>query len=104
MPWEKAKGFDGSAIVGDLIPVASLKNINDLNFHLTVNNETRQTGNINEMIHSLDAIIAHVSQYFTLKQGDLIFTGTPKGVAAVKPGDQLVGYLNNQELLRFDVK
>lgn len=104
LPWEKAKAFDNSAVIGNFVPVSSIENLADMSFSLNVNDEVRQKGNSQEMIHTLADIIVHVSTYFTLKQGDIIFTGTPKGVAAVRSSDVLTGFLNNQELLRFDVK
>jgi len=85
------------------VPKSSLQ-LNDLNFHLDVNGENRQTGNTSNMIYSFDYIISFVSQYFTLKIGDLIFTGTPAGVAEVKVGDNLKGYLEENLMFDFEIK
>lgn len=104
LPWELAKAFNGSAPVSDFVPKSSLGSLNDLSFSLEVNGSIRQDGNTSMMLYTTDYLIAFVSQYFTLKTGDLIFTGTPKGVAAVKAGDQLVGKLDGKTLLRLNVK
>lgn len=103
LPWEKAKAFDGSAPVGKFIEVDSTQ-INGLAFHLEINGETKQQGNTSNMLFSVDAIIAYVSKFVTLKTGDLIFTGTPAGVGPVKIGDKLRAYLGNQQLLEFEIK
>lgn len=103
-PWEIAKAFDGSAPIGKFIPLTSLSNKEDLIFHLTVNGETRQKGSASDMIFNFDHIVSYVSKYITLKTGDLIYTGTPKGVAAVQAGDHLQGYLNGDLLIDFKVK
>jgi len=104
LPWEKSKAFDGSAIIGDFVPINSLDSLENIKFELTNNQKTVQEGNSNLMIWSIDELIAHVSQYFTLKKGDIIFTGTPKGVAKVAPNDILEGYLNNKKLLRLHIR
>jgi len=104
LPWEKAKSFDGAAPIGDFLNKNELPEANNISFSLEKNNELVQNGNSKDMIYSIDAIIAHVSQYFTLKIGDLIFTGTPAGVGPVKIGDELVGKIENKELLRVLVK
>jgi 2-keto-4-pentenoate hydratase/2-oxohepta-3-ene-1,7-dioic acid hydratase in catechol pathway len=103
-PWEIAKAFDGSAPVGEFIPVTALQNKGEILFELKINGETRQSGNSRDMIFSFDHIIAYVSQFITLKTGDLIFTGTPKGVAAIKANDLIEGFLNGQKLITFKVK
>lgn len=103
LPWEKAKAFDGSAPVGKFIEVDTTQ-INGLAFHLEINGETKQQGNTSNMLFSVDAIIAYVSKFVTLKTGDLIFTGTPAGVGPVKIGDKLRAYLGNQQLLEFEIK
>ena len=102
LPWEKAKGFDSSAVIGPFFPKEDF-NLNDLTFRLEKNGEVVQTGNTQQMIHKIDEIIAHVSQYFTLKIGDYIYTGTPSGVSAVQPHDKLVGYIENTEVFNFKV-
>ena len=103
LPWEKAKAFDNSAPIGKFIPVKNL-NLTDLNFELKVNNESRQKGHINDMIFSFDQVISYVSQFVSLRVGDLIFTGTPEGVAGVKQGDKLEGYLNGDLCLSLYIK
>lgn len=103
LPWEKAKAFDNSAPIGKFIDTAGL-NLNSANFELNVNGSCRQKGNTSEMIFSIDKIIAFVSQYVSLRVGDLIFTGTPEGVAAVKVGDRLEASLNGTVLLQLMIK
>lgn len=104
LPWEIAKGFDGSAAVGNFINLDEKQSINDLRFELKLNGETRQIGDPNQMIFSPEKIIAYVSQFFMLNIGDLIFTGTPSGVGGLTVTDELVGYLNGQELLQCTIK
>lgn len=104
LPWEKSKGFDGSAVVGEFVDKAELGSIDELDFLLTKNGQVVQHGNTREMIWKIDELIAEVSKYFTLKTGDLIFTGTPAGVGTVKNGDVLKGELNQKELFRVMVK
>lgn len=104
LPWELAKGFDNSAPVSAFFQKPQFTNLKDLNFRLDVNQQTRQVGNTQNMLFSFENIIAFVSQYITLKKGDLIFTGTPQGVAKVNIGDRLEGYLENKKLLDFYVK
>jgi len=103
LPWEKAKGFDHSAVIGKFIPKTGL-DMKNLDFHLTKNGETVQKGNTQMMMHSVDEVIAHVSQYFMLKTGDLIFTGTPEGVGPVAKGDELKGFLGEMQLFRCGVR
>lgn len=104
LPWELAKAFDGSAPISAFVPKAKFATIYDLNFKLDINGETRQQGNTRDLLFSFENIIAFVSQYITLKKGDLIFTGTPPGVSKVKVGDRLEGYLEDEKLLDFYVK
>jgi 2-keto-4-pentenoate hydratase/2-oxohepta-3-ene-1,7-dioic acid hydratase in catechol pathway len=104
LPWELAKGFDGSVVLGQFVAKESLGELQDLQLRLEVDGSIRQQGNTRDLLFSFEKIIAFVSQYFTLRQGDLIFTGTPAGVAAVQPGNRLQGYLNDQQLLDFEVK
>lgn len=104
LPWELAKGFDGSAVLGDFVPKGQLSDMANLQLELRVNGEKRQEGNTSDLLFSFEAIIAFVSQYFTLRQGDLIYTGTPAGVGPVVPGDTLEGYLNGEKRLGFQVK
>lgn len=104
LPWELAKSFDNSAPISNFEPKSKFADVYQINFHLDVNQETRQTGNTRDLLFSFEHIIVFVSQYITLKKGDLIFTGTPAGVAKVKPGDHLEGYLENEKLLDFFVR
>ena len=104
LPWEKSKAFDGSAVIGDFISKKIFSSLESINFELTKNGITVQRGNSSLMLFKIDEIIAHVSQFFTLKIGDIIFTGTPDGVAAVKPNDVLEGFLENNKLFRIQVK
>jgi len=108
LPWEKAKGFDHSAVISKFIPVEQFgisqnDSIKSLNFSLQKNNEVVQQGNTDFMINNIDEIISHVSQYFTLKIGDYIFTGTPAGVGPVTPGDHLTGFIESTEMFSFQV-
>ena len=104
LPWEKAKAFDGSAVIVDFLPKEQFSSLENLTFELKNNNKTVQEGNVNMMLWKIDELIAYVSQYFTLKIGDIIFTGTPKGVARVQPNDILEGYLEGQKLFRIQIK
>ncbi len=104
LPWEIAKGFDGSATIGNFISKDEFQDIQNINFHLDINSKTIQQGNTRDMIFSVDKIIAYVSQFFTLKIGDLIYTGTPSGVGPVKIDDHLEGYLEDNKLLDFHIK
>ena len=104
LPWEKAKAFDNSAVLGtEFIPINEL-DMNNINFRLDINGETRQSGNSNMMIFQIDELIEHISKYFSLKIGDLIYTGTPAGVGAVKPNDRLEGYIGDKKLIDILVK
>jgi 2-keto-4-pentenoate hydratase/2-oxohepta-3-ene-1,7-dioic acid hydratase in catechol pathway len=104
LPWEIAKAFDGSAVIGDFRPKNEFKSVDNLTFELTKNGETVQKGNTSLMLWKIDELIAYVSQYFTLKIGDIIFTGTPEGVGIVKPEDVLEGFLEGDKLFRIQVK
>ena len=104
LPWELAKSFDGSAPISIFIPKADFENLYNIDFKLDVNGETRQLGNTKDLIFSFEKVIAFVSQYITLKKGDLIYTGTPEGVSKVNVGDHLEGYLKGNKLLDFYVK
>jgi acylpyruvate hydrolase len=104
LPWELAKAFDGSAPISNFLPKSDFKDIYNINFKLDINGENRQTGNTNMLLFSFEQIIAFVSQYITLKKGDLIFTGTPAGVGKVNVGDHLQGYIEDNKLLDFYVK
>jgi 2-keto-4-pentenoate hydratase/2-oxohepta-3-ene-1,7-dioic acid hydratase in catechol pathway len=104
LPWEKAKAFDGSAVIGDFLQKKQFNSLENLTFELVSNSNTVQKGNSGMMLWKIDELISHVSQFFTLKIGDIIFTGTPAGVAAVKPDDVLEGFLEGQKLFRIQVK
>ena len=104
LPWEKAKAFDGSAVIGDFLPKSTFSNLNAIDFKLVKNDKIVQQGCSNQMIFSIDAIIAYVSQFMTLKIGDILFTGTPSGVGAVKIGDYLKGYIGESQLLSLQIK
>ncbi len=104
LPWEKAKAFNGSAPISSFVPKAHFSDLKNLNFHLEINGESRQVGNTSMMLWNFDEIIAEISKYFTLKTGDLIFTGTPAGVGKVKIGDKLTAFIEGKEMLTFDIK
>lgn len=104
LPWEKAKAFDGSAVVGKWIDKSKIEDLNNLSFSLQKNGEIVQSASTNLMLWKIDALIAYISQFFTLKIGDIIFTGTPSGVGKVNENDHLVGVLNNQEMFSVKVK
>jgi 2-keto-4-pentenoate hydratase/2-oxohepta-3-ene-1,7-dioic acid hydratase in catechol pathway len=104
LPWEKAKAFDGSAVIGDFLPKTQFDSLENITFELTNNSRTVQIGNTALMLWKIDELIAYVSQFFTLKIGDIIFTGTPEGVAKVNPNDVLEGYLNGKQLFRTQIK
>jgi len=104
LPWERAKGFDGSAMVGQFVNKQTLGDLENLEFSLQKNEEIVQKGNTADMLWKIDELIEYISKYFTLKIGDIIFTGTPSGVGPVSHGDQLVGFVNNQEFFSVKVK
>jgi fumarylpyruvate hydrolase len=104
LPWEISKGFDGAAPLGEFIFVNTIKDIRNVDFRLDINDKTVQKGNTSDMIFGVYDIIAYVSRFFTLKTGDLIFTGTPSGVGTLHKNDNLVAYLNDKPLLDFVIK
>ena len=104
LPWEKAKAFDHSAIIGDFLPKIHFPSLENINFDLRKNNEIVQQGTTSMMLWNIDEIVSYVSQFFTLKKGDIIFTGTPKGVAAVKENDVLEGFLEGKQMFKIQVK
>ena len=103
-PWEICKGFDGSAVVSRFVHKSNFPDLANLEFSLTLNGETVQQGNTADMIFNFDRIISYVSQFITLKMGDIIFTGTPAGIGAVKINDRLQGFIGNEKFLDFRVK
>jgi 2-keto-4-pentenoate hydratase/2-oxohepta-3-ene-1,7-dioic acid hydratase in catechol pathway len=104
LPWELSKGFDGSAAVGKFIPVEDDITENGIDFSLTKNEKIVQKGNSKDMLHSIDELISFISRYFTLKKGDLIFTGTPAGVSKVAKNDVLKGFIGDKHLLSVKIK
>lgn len=104
LPWEKAKAFDNSALIGNFLPKLNFKDLNNINFHLTKNGDIAQKGNTSQMLWKMDELIAYISTYFTLKQGDIIFTGTPAGVSKINPGDYLEGFIENKKLFAINIK
>jgi acylpyruvate hydrolase len=104
LPWEKAKAFDGAAPISKFVSKDKFENVGNLNFHLDINGSRVQTGNTSNMIFSIDFLISYLSQFFTLKIGDLIYTGTPEGVGPVKIGDHLVAELEGQKMMDFNVR
>ena len=103
-PWEISKGFDNSAVIGDFVPVNRFKDIQNLDFHLTIDGKKIQQGNTRDMIFKIDDLIAYISQFYTLKIGDLLYTGTPVGVGPVSVGQHLQEYLEGEKLLDFHVR
>jgi 2-keto-4-pentenoate hydratase/2-oxohepta-3-ene-1,7-dioic acid hydratase in catechol pathway len=104
LPWEKAKSFDGAAVIGNWVDKTKFESIDSLNFHLNKNEKKVQIGNTQNMLWKVDEIIAYVSKYFTLKIGDVIFTGTPSGVGRVEKNDVLSGFLEEEQLFSIKVK
>ncbi len=104
LPWEKAKGFDGSAVIGKWLSKSDFKDLQNLNFTLEQNGKTVQRGNTNLMLWKIDELIAYVSTYFTLKKGDVLFTGTPAGVGQIVANDYLSGKLEGQEIFSLKIK
>jgi 2-keto-4-pentenoate hydratase/2-oxohepta-3-ene-1,7-dioic acid hydratase in catechol pathway len=105
LPWEKAKGFDGAAVLGERwFSKSEFQDVNGISFRLEKNKEIVQAGSTSEMLWKIDELIAYVSQYFTLKIGDIIFTGTPHGVGRVEEGDQLDGYIEDTSCFSIQVK
>ena len=104
LPWEKAKAFDGSAVIGEFVDKSELGDLQDVDFSLQKNGEEVQSGNTSLMLWKIDELIEYVSKYFTLKIGDIIFTGTPAGVGPVAPNDRLTGYLEGEESFSIKVK
>lgn len=104
LPWEKAKAFDGSAVIGDWISVEQIKDVNAIEFSLKKNENIVQIGNTSLMLWKIDELIEFISKYFTLKIGDVIFTGTPAGVGEVEPNDRLAGYIEDKQMFSITVK
>ncbi len=104
LPWEKAKAFDGAAVIGEWMSKDNFDSVDDISFRLEKNDHIVQQGNTKEMLWKIDALISYVSQYFTLKIGDVIFTGTPAGVAPVAINDTLKGFIGDKQLFSIHVK
>ena len=104
LPWEKSKSFDGSALIGEWFKKNEFENINALSFNLKVNNRVVQYGNTSEMLWKIDDLISYISQYFTLKIGDIIFTGTPAGVGPISENDVLVGHIEDRQAFSVKIK
>lgn len=104
LPWEKAKAFDGSAYLGDFLPISEFHDLQNLEFELLKNGKTVQNGNSSNMLHSIPKLIAYISRYFSLKMGDVIFTGTPAGVGRVESGDELAGRLQGKTMFKLRVR
>ncbi|OYQ36126.1 2-hydroxyhepta-2,4-diene-1,7-dioate isomerase [Flavobacterium cyanobacteriorum] len=104
LPWEKAKAFDGSAVIGEFIPKAEFADLNNINFELSNNGIVAQKATTAAMLWNIDQLVSYASRYFTLRTGDVLFTGTPEGVAKVNPGDVLEGFIEGKKLFRVQVK
>jgi 2-keto-4-pentenoate hydratase/2-oxohepta-3-ene-1,7-dioic acid hydratase in catechol pathway len=104
LPWEKAKAFDGAAVISEFMPKSNFEDVNNINFHLENNGNVVQKGNTSLMLWKIDELIEYISKYFTLKIGDIIFTGTPAGVAKVNPNDRLTGFVENTKVFSILVK
>lgn len=104
LPWEKSKAFDGSAVIGKFLPKESIHDLNDLSFRLFKNKTLVQNGNTKSMLWKIDELIAFVSQFFTLKKGDVLFTGTPAGVGKVQENDILTGFIEETQMFSVKIK
>ncbi|WP_308232664.1 fumarylacetoacetate hydrolase family protein [Prevotella sp.] len=103
-PWDLCKGFDGSAVLGEWVSLDKFRDIQALHFHLDINGNTVQEGCTSDMLYRVDQLIAYISQYFTLKTGDILYTGTPAGVGPVHIDDHLEGYIEDRKVLEFNCK
>ena len=104
LPWEMCKGFDGAAAIGEWVSVEKFRDVQALQFHLDINGKTVQEGRTSDMLFKIDEIIEYISKYFTLKTGDIIYTGTPVGVRPVNIDDHLTGYIEDRKVLEFNIK
>lgn len=104
LPWEMCKGFDGAAAIGEWVSVEKFRDVQALQFHLDINGKTVQEGRTSDMLFTIDEIIEYISKYFTLKTGDIIYTGTPVGVGPVNIDDHLTGYIEDRKVLEFNIK
>lgn len=103
LPWEIAKGFDGATVIGEFVDKDQFENLQNISFQLMKNDEVVQNGNTQDMFWQIDELISYISQFFTLKIGDIIFTGTPSGVSKVSSGDTLEGFLEGKKMFGFKV-
>jgi 2-keto-4-pentenoate hydratase/2-oxohepta-3-ene-1,7-dioic acid hydratase in catechol pathway len=103
-PWEISKSFDNSAVLGEFLPITDFENVQNIDFHLNINGALVQSGNSKDMIFSIHELIAYISCFFTLKIGDLVYTGTPSGVGPVFVGDRLEGFVTGKKMFDFKVK
>ena len=103
-PWDLCKGFDGAAVIGEWMPIEKFRDIQAIHFHLDINGRTVQEGCSSDMLFKVDELIAYISKYFTLKTGDLLYTGTPVGVGPVNIDDHLEGYIEDYKVLEFNCK
>jgi len=103
-PWEISKAFDNSAVIGEFLPVSMFPDVQDIHFSLQLNNNIVQNGHSADMIFPVNELIAYVSRFFTLKIGDILFTGTPAGVGKIAVGDRLTGYINENKMFDFKIK
>ena len=103
-PWEIAKGFNGSAVIGNFIPKENFEDVNDIPFYLMKNGEKVQIGNTKDMLFNIEKLITHISKYFLIHQGDYIYTGTPAGVGKVVEDDVLKGFIEGKEMFNINVK
>lgn len=104
LPWDLCKGFDGSAAIGEWVPKDRFADVQNIRFHMDLNGQTVQRGHTAEMLTGVDELVSYISRFFTLKMGDLIFTGTPAGVGTVKEGDHIEGFLEERKVLEFNVR
>lgn len=104
LPWEMCKGFDGATAIGEWVSVEKFRDVQALQFHLDINGKTVQEGRTSDMLFKIDEIIEYISKYFTLKTGDIIYTGTPVGVGPVNIDDHLTGYIEDRKVLEFNIK
>ena len=104
LPWTLCKGFDGAAAIGEWVPVEKFRDIQAIHFHLDINGKTVQEGCTSDMLYGVDELIAYISRWFTLKTGDILFTGTPMGVGPVHINDHLEGWLEERKVMEFNVK
>jgi len=104
LPWTICKGFDGSAVIGEWVDKTLFRDVQALHFHLDINGQTVQTGCTSDMLYQIDTLISYISRFFTLKTGDLLYTGTPAGVGPVKIDDHLEGYLEERKVLEMRCK